>query len=673
MIVLDKTDQMSRLMEPDQEEERLQGLRELAATKPENLISELLSALGDPSWRVRKEAEEILLALPAVESLAGEVIELLHSEDNAGLRNAAVEILVRLGRCAVPELLAELKCQDPDVRKFVLDILGEIGDETVIRSILTALDDDDDNVRSAAAENLGKIGGVEAVPALLKAMEHPNLWFRFTVLEALGQIGEPVPVASLLRFGDDPLLRKALFDCLGRIGKADAVPGLVEGLTDANRNLREAAVQSLARISEELPDAVEQGLRPHSGGAVAAEVAELLASQDSRIRKSAARLLTYLRDERFASHLLDLVADDELCESAVKALIQMGPSVVGRLLEQWHDADSRTRAYLTYICGETGCDEGLDLLLEGLSSADAQLRLVAARALGRIDEKEAIAPLIEHLGDEVEDVREASIDSLCRLGNCHREEIIRCLQSEMEHRDPQRRMGAVLVLGRIDGSEADNWVSLAMKDESPLVRQAAVRALDEKGEGAQVPALMLALTDEDGDVRRLAAEALGGIGDEQAASALGLALGDEDIWVRAAAVRALGRLGSGEVVPLLRQALSDSVGMVAIAALETMAGIDREASFPLTVQALQHPDEEVVNAALNLLAAAGRADWIGTVRGQMLDHPHWEVRSTFVRTMAELEGSACLRHLEDRLLVEGEELVRQQIRDLIAGLRPEQG
>jgi HEAT repeat protein len=113
--------------------------------------------------------------------------------------------------------------------------------------------------------------------------------------------------------------------------------------------------------------------------------------------------------------------------------------------------------------------------------------------------------------------------------------------------------------------------------------------------------------------------------------------------------------------------------MVAIAALETLAGIDREASFPLTVQALQHPDEEVVNAALNLLAAAGRTDWIEPVRGQMLDHPYWEVRSSFVRTMAELEGSACLRHLEDRLLVEGEELVRQQIRDLVAGLRQEQG
>lgn len=670
---MEKTDQISRMMEPEEEEKRLQRLRDLAAEETDSLIPEIFRSLGDPSWRVRKEAEEVLLALPAVENLAGEVIELLHSEDNAGLRNAAVEILVRLGRSVVPELVTELNCQDPDVRKFVLDILGEIGDDTVIRPMLAALEDGDDNVRAAAAENLGKIGGAAAVPALLKAMDYPNLWFRFTVLEALGQIGESVPVAPLLRYGDDPLLRKALFDCLGRIGQADAVPRLVEGLTDANRNLREAAVQSLARISRDLPEAVEQSLRPCSGGAVAEAVANQLESQDPRTRKQAARLMIFLRDERFASGLLDFVSDDELCESAVGALIQMGPAVVGRLMGKWHDADSRTRTYLTYVCGETGCGEGMDLLLDGLSSPDPQLRMVAARALGRIEGKEAIAPLIEHLGDEVEEVREASVEALCRLGAFCREEIVPRLLSQMEHHDPERRMAVVLVLGRLDGHEVENVVSLAMKDESPLVRQAAVRALDEKGSGAQVPALMLALTDEDGDVRRLAAEALGGIGDEQAASALGLALGDEDIWVRAAVVRALGRLGSGEIVPLLRQALADPVGMVAIAALETLAGTDRETSHPLTVQALQHPDEEVVNAALNLLAAAGRADWIEPVRGQLLDHPHWEVRSTFVRTMAELEGAGCLRHLEDRLLVEGEELVRQQIRDLVVHLRQGQG
>jgi HEAT repeat protein len=184
---------------------------------------------------------------------------------------------------------------------------------------------------------------------------------------------------------------------------------------------------------------------------------------------------------------------------------------------------------------------------------------------------------------------------------------------------------------------------------------------------------MLALTDEDAEVRRLAAESLGMTADRQATAPLELALQDEDIWVRAAAVRSLGRLGGADVFAPICRALQDPVGLVAIAALETLAGLDAWRACPAMVQALGHADEEVVNAALSLLTASGQRDWLPAAIEPLLNHRHWEVRSTFVRTLASLEGPACRPLIEERLLLEGEELVRQLIQEILNDLRESRG
>ena len=100
----------------------------------------------------------------------------------AGLRNAAVDMLVRMGSEAVPSLLTHADSTDHDVRKFIVDILGEIGDRRAIPVLLSALADADGNVRAAAAENLGKLQAVEAVPALLDAIVITSYRIHYTKL-----------------------------------------------------------------------------------------------------------------------------------------------------------------------------------------------------------------------------------------------------------------------------------------------------------------------------------------------------------------------------------------------------------------------------------------------------------------------------------------------------------
>ena len=136
-------EKIEKMLQSAEEEERLAGLRILDRKNVESSLPLIYIALGDGSWRVRKEATELFLSWPGAGEQIPDIIQFLYSEDNAGLRNTAVEVLTRLGKLAVPQLLEEVNSTDHDVRKFALDILGEIPDERSLSLIQSALKDED--------------------------------------------------------------------------------------------------------------------------------------------------------------------------------------------------------------------------------------------------------------------------------------------------------------------------------------------------------------------------------------------------------------------------------------------------------------------------------------------------------------------------------------------------
>jgi HEAT repeat protein len=661
----------NRLLDSD-EEIRLQALKELSRRGVGDVLPALFRALGDTGWRVRKEAVEIFLGLPAAASLCGEVCELLHSQENAGLRNAAVEILTRIGRAALPGLLEELTCQDHDVRKFALDILGAIGDPSAAAGMIRALVDEDGNVRAAAAENLGRLRVAEAVPALLDVLEQADLLLRFTVLESLGQIGQVVPVTRLLTLEHDPLVRKALFDCLGRVGGLEAVPRLVDGLGDEMSNVREAAALALCEIAADSDAAFWSQLRELAGADHADALIELLASPGTAVRKAALTLLGGCGDARHARRLLACFDEEELRDTAVWALANLDQSAACSLTELWPGADARTRTSLAYVIGSSGCRPANDLLIEGLASGDPGLRLMSARSLGLLGEIASLEPLVAALRGADEELREVASQALCRLAPGCPDAVVPALRPLLEEEAPALRAAAVTILGNCDGSEVKKILQFALKDDAVAVRRAAVRAIEGRPGEDQAASLRLALTDEDNDVRRLAAEALAG-GGQGALGALELALQDEDLWVRAAAVRSLGRIDGEAALELVENALGDGVGLVAIAALETLGELNPAGVRARAVSALSHGDEEVVIAAIHLLASSGSCDWLEGRGEELLNHRHWEVRLIAARAIAGLLGPTCAGQLESRLLVEGEELVRQELQDLLIDLRVGEG
>jgi HEAT repeat protein len=659
---------IERMLQAENEDERLQAVKALAATGVEHQLDILYQAMGDTSWRVRKEAVELFLRIPNAATLTGEIIELLHSQENAGLRNAAVEILVKFGRQATSQLLEELSCNDHDVRKFILDVLGDIGDERAVDGMLAALADEDTNVRAAAAENLGKLKARDAAPALLRAMQSGDLMFKFTALEALALMQARIRIEELLFYQDESLLRKALFDCLGRIGDAAAVPVLVGALTDSMRNVAEAAAEALARLAERGVKEVAQALSQLAGSSDVAHCCHLLDSRSESVRHSVVTLLGYVGDDTAVSCLFPLLEEQDLSQPVAAALITIGHSNPSRLISLWQEASVQQRVYLAYLFGEAGCVDCRVELHQGLRDREPSLRHAAAQSLGQLGDKTALPVLIECLGDESADVRDAIVAALSKLGKSSPAETLAAIYPLLEDEKPEQRASAVTVLGRLAGMNVEQSLTFALKDESAEVRRAAVRALDGRGSDEQLQALMLALTDEDVEVRRIATEILGQCRGEGLIEALQLGLQDEDIWVRSTAVRSLGYLGTPDALRKVEAALLDPVGLVVISALETLCENAPEAVSVHLLSALNHADEEVVNSSLKQLSQLDSVDWAASHGEQLLNHKNWEVRLSAARSLAACQGGASMPLLEARLLIEGEDLVRLELQDLLVAL-----
>lgn len=664
---MDIVELLGKKLESGDEEARIQTVRELAGLGVHLPMDLLYRAMGDVSWRVRKEASETFLGLPRAGELAGDIVELLHAQDNAGLRNVGVDILVRLGVRALPVLHEEIACSDPDVRKFVLDILGEIGEPASLAVLTGALADDDRNVRAAAAENLGKLRHGEAIAPLLEAMEETDLLLRFTILEALGRIGLPIPLERISRYAEDPLLRKALFDCLGQIDMAAGAPLLAAGLNDGMRNVREAAVLSLGALHRNHPQTVAQALAREPEAADQA-LADCLDSPRLQVVRAALRLVPLVAARHCLDRTLPWLADEELGREAAGAILALGQPAVVSLMRDWSKQPERMQAYLCYLAAETHTVEAIEPLLGALESDNQELVLAAAHALGRLKVVAALPPLTRILREGDDEPRRVAQEALGALAEVYPEELLAVFSPLMEDPAAETRMAAIAVLGKGNFRIIRPMIFMALKDDSPEVRQSAVAALGSNPDIEQLDALVLALTDEDADVRRVAAEVLGRLRDRRAVDALALALHDEDPWVRSTVVRAIGHIGTDRAGTLIREAWGDPVGLVCIAALEAWFSFDPDGVFPQLIASLYHDDEEVIGAALALLVKTGRQDWLPAMADVLINHAHWEVRLRFAQALEQLNGTTCRELVENRLLVEGEDLVRVQLEQTLESL-----
>jgi len=182
-------------------------------------------------------------------------------------------------------------------------------------------------------------------------------------------------------------------------------------------------------------------------------------------------------------------------------------------------------------------------VLRDLTNADEEVRRLAVERLATLPPHEAIAHLVERIGDTSWRVRKAAVE---RLAGCS------------------------------DIGPAVDALTVALADgENPGRRNSAVEALVEIGERA-VSRLIVAMHSADVDVRKLVVDSLAGIGDQRSAPALIEMLEDPDANVRAAVADALGAIGGESVTQALQRVAvrEDEEQLVRFSALHALAALE---------------------------------------------------------------------------------------------------
>ncbi len=212
-------------------------------------IYDQLRALPDAAHQVRTGAIRGAILTRGAEGLPL-LKETLRSGDYA-LVSVAVRTSMEMPDTAVTQmLLAEVNQLPVESRILVTMALGRRGDASATPALCALAKAGDKPVRLAAIRALPELGHVSAVPVLAELMNEADPEISQAAQTAL--LGFPGAEADAVVIGlfksDQPQKRLTGIELIGRRRMATCVPDLVKAATDANGDVRQAALKKVGEL-----------------------------------------------------------------------------------------------------------------------------------------------------------------------------------------------------------------------------------------------------------------------------------------------------------------------------------------------------------------------------------------------------------------------------------------
>jgi HEAT repeat protein len=671
----------------DDPEERRRAVAEIAGAPEVNQARLFIRALGDPDWRVRKEAVGVARNLAASRDVLDALVQVLGPGDNVGLRNAAVEALGTFGTRTVDALRSAVRTLDADGRKLASEALAASGDAAALGVLEGLLLDDDSNVRAAAIEGISGVGAadVDRASALLeRCLVTDDALSALAALEGLNRLGVRVAWPMLKPHLRNPLLRDALVAAAGLSGHPDAATYVVRALDKAEGRPFSTALRALATFVANEPSS-RRSARAALGSLGEASRRSLLrevreGSDDLESRRCALLVVGALGTSEAAEAVLEALSDDRIAAEAEQALEMLGPAAILALARRARAGQSSERAacveQLGQLADESSRAIACQAILDATEDGTPEVVRAALVALAKIGDEGSFGLAVRWLSGEASPaVRQAAAASLAACAERY-PDAARSVANQCRS-DATDAAVAAVIIGVLDApvfaSQAEDvqFLADAASNESAIARRAAIDALGRFGGPSAVEAASFGLTDEAPEVQLAAVRALGRMRDETGHASgiphlleVARALENDDLGV--AAIEALGETSDAAVLEVLRGIARTGTAMRAVAAVEAIGRIDAPGRVDAVIHALSHTEPEVVKAALRAIAHEEPEPRALAHVATCLDHDAWDVR----RLAAELLG----RHgdtnakvlLRRRLVDEREPLVRDEIQRSLA-------
>ena len=639
-------------------------------------VRELVAALGDPSWTVRRAVVAGLASLgdEAVVPLCSWLRDIRSSESAIA---AAVDALsASIASDLARHVVALADHPSPAVVADAAMILGRRHVAEATSRLAALVEHADDNVAVASIEALGMIGGTAAVDALVRVVESRNFFRTYPAIQVLARTGDPRAVAPLAALLSDDSYRLEVVRALGRTGNALAIgpiTSLLRSPSDAIVRLVAVALADLIQradwtgSSDHVAEVLRTMLAPwlaRFGGA--------LRGADADERAAIALLLGRAGDASVLPAITSMLEDTATVAAATDALQHLERTSDDALVAALAGNDSVKRiAILPLIRAPNAAPAVRGLLTDD----DPEVRARACEALARLNDIASVPALFELLGDTSPRTAHAAVSAVLTLGSGETE---RLALHAMHSDRPTVRRHAIRILGAFGYAAAFDVLNDAIGDNDRRIAELAIAALGAIDD-ARVDALLTRLaTSRDDALRAAVMRAAAVRGGALAHRLLARGIADSADWVRYYAAQAFGRLGpdaGDNASTLLVARLRDPAPQVRIAAIEALSRIGSAEAWDAvrSAAASEDPDERraglvgvgihardgaadiLIDAARStdqatrLVAIAGIARLAGVTAIRVLDEaagdPTAEVRTAALSLLAERDDEPAARVL----------------------------
>lgn len=449
---------LSQKLKSSNASERKSALETLLAKELDNDLIEVVSRLfSDPDKGVR-DAVSMLFSLKQNPEIPEHIVRYIFSED-ISIRNMAGEILLKIGDKSIPALVNEMGQGNSDDEKFIIDILGWIGNPEPTSKIIEVLTTNtDENVILACAEALGNLKAEEAVPHLLALVENdPDEIWTPTVMEALGKIGNKETIDHFLKvYNEQDILTKyTIIESLGRVGDVESLQFLLEELSKTDSVL----IGSIVKSSENL--LANLGLEIEFNDELKSIILQAFDESDDEIVYSAVKLLIGYNDDNIIKGFVSIYGKSDQFDEIFRDKFFANPITSINFIRQRLNNNGENKKHLLMLYKdmmmmsdqldfEKPSDntqlEFLNTLSTLIDDTDEEIRMVAAELLFKINARDALL----------------FVDKL------------------MDDDNVWNRLKLIDLLSDVQEPEALEQIKKLTKDSDDMVRERAESIIDEK-------------------------------------------------------------------------------------------------------------------------------------------------------------------------------------------------
>ena len=608
---------------------------------PAKNIEELLLLVGDKDRGFRKAAIDSLLHMgvaqvfPAIESA-------VRNDDDADLRNGAMEVLVAMGREILPQLLTLLNDENEEVRNFTTVMLGEIGNREAVPALIEALRDTDANVRHGAAEALGKIGDHGAFAPLMALLKE-DFWLQYPAIAALGEMRDKRAVPQLLTLLENELLIQPAIEALGKIGDKRAISTVCSVLANhADWQIAGSAAQSIVAICEELnafaePDDAytqfqELQLQHVIDERGLGKLKHLLQEGDRKAVSAAITLLGWLKEASVLPEFVRMLELDEYQAELEEAILCFGRPAAPLLVHSLSTGDENVKRVAVRLLGRLGQGGELKSLAVHLSDPDRLVQKEVLSALSGYEDHELVPDLIRLVSFGDEEISYCASELLGRFPYCLFQDFLQELVFSV---DPEFRKRGAILIGHGSPEIPAGILTPLVKDADAAVRKAAAQSLGIRKESNSIKLLVNLLHDHCEDVRAEAVLSLAEFGKHVPVMELLGTLETAPEHLAGAIVKTIGGTRSEHAGQVLLQYLygenvSQRNKMITISTLGKLGY--QEATPALQNIYRSHVNPDVRRLAIEALASILDPLACETIQAACSD-THWSVRITALHSL----------------------------------------